>query len=181
MKTATKGDKPDWFAKPADVVGVNVCRVSGKLPNYGCATVQALDDEGFLVTKSQVYTDYFVKGTQPSTICPLHPGGILADAATLALPGAVATTGIAPPPPPPAGAPPLTGGTVQPRRPAREARAGQEGLLAPRLRRQGRRIGVIDSAQDALPRDHGTPAVAGAAGARHRARHAAAQPDLRRS
>jgi penicillin-binding protein 1A len=112
MKTATKGDKPDWFANPAAVVAVNVCRVSGKLPNYGCAAVQALDDDGFLVTKSQVYTDYFVKGTQPSTICPLHPGGILADAATLRIPGSIATTGIAPPQPP--GAAPITGGIVQP-------------------------------------------------------------------
>ncbi len=40
MKTATKDDKPDWFAKPANVVSVNVCRVSGKLPNYGCASVR---------------------------------------------------------------------------------------------------------------------------------------------
>ena len=69
------------------------------------------------MTKSQIYTDYFVKGTQPSTICPLHPGGILADAATLALPGTVATTGIAPPPVP--AAPPITGGTVQPPPPAK--------------------------------------------------------------
>jgi 1A family penicillin-binding protein len=112
MKTATKGDKPDWFAKPADVIGINVCRVSGKLPSYGCATVQALDDEGFLVTRSQIYTDYFVKGTQPSTICPLHSGGILADAATLGLPVPMPTTGIAPPQR--AGLPPVTGGIVQP-------------------------------------------------------------------
>ena len=83
MKTATKGDKPDWFAKPADVVAVSVCRLSGKLPNAGCGGVQSIDQDGFIVTKSQVYTDYFVKGTQPTTLCPLHPGGILADAATL--------------------------------------------------------------------------------------------------
>ena len=39
MKVATKGHKPDWFERPANVVGVNVCRVSGKLPNYGCSNV----------------------------------------------------------------------------------------------------------------------------------------------
>jgi 1A family penicillin-binding protein len=107
MKAATKGDKPDWFTKPADVVGINVCRVSGKLPNYGCANVQTVDPDGFLTTKSQVYTDYFVKGTQPTTVCPLHPGGILADAATQSIPGSVATSGTAQPP-----APPTAGGTI---------------------------------------------------------------------
>jgi penicillin-binding protein 1A len=121
MKIATKGDKPDWFTKPADVVAVSVCRISGKLPNYGCGNVQAVDDDGYLVTKSQVYTDYFVKGTQPATLCPLHPGGILADGSTssLAIPGSVPTTGVAGPafpgtphatsPP----VPPVAGGTVE--------------------------------------------------------------------
>jgi penicillin-binding protein 1A len=100
MKIATKGDAPDWLTKPADVVAVNVCRVSGQLPNYGCASVPATDDQGLLVTRSQVYTDYFVKGTQPTTICPLHPGGILVDAATLPVPPPMPTTGAAPPPAP---------------------------------------------------------------------------------
>jgi 1A family penicillin-binding protein len=108
MKTATKADKPDWFTKPADVVGVSVCRLSGKLPNAGCGSVTEIDRDGYLVTKSQVYTDYFVNGTQPTTICPLHPGGILADAATLAIPQSVPTSGVAPP------IPPLSGGTFQP-------------------------------------------------------------------
>src|SRR5678815_1140382 len=36
MKVATKGAKPDWYERPSNVVGVNVCRVSGKLPNAGC-------------------------------------------------------------------------------------------------------------------------------------------------
>ena len=29
-----------------------------------------------------IYTDYFVKGTQPTTLCPLHPLGAYADALT---------------------------------------------------------------------------------------------------
>src|SRR6185503_2518015 len=33
MKVATKGDKPDWFERPANIITTNVCRVSGKLPN----------------------------------------------------------------------------------------------------------------------------------------------------
>ncbi len=123
MKTATKDDKPDWFAKPANVVSVNVCRVSGKLPNYGCASVPATDEFGYLVTRSQVYTDYFVKGTQPTTVCPLHPGGMLLDAATLPVPASVPTTGVPAPGGPPPGVPttgvpppvpPVSGGTVEP-------------------------------------------------------------------
>jgi penicillin-binding protein 1A len=108
MKTATKDDKPDWFAKPANVAAVSVCRVSGKLPNSGCASVPATDENGYLVTRSQVYTDYFVKGTQPTTVCPLHPGGVLVDAATQAIPESVPTTGVAPP------VPPVSGGIVEP-------------------------------------------------------------------
>jgi penicillin-binding protein 1A len=73
MKTATKGDKPDWFDRPANVIGVNVCRLSGKLPNSGCGSVVTVNDDGSFQTKSMVYTDYFVKGTQPTTVCPLHP------------------------------------------------------------------------------------------------------------
>ena len=30
MKRATRGDKPDWFERPANVVGLNVCRVVGQ-------------------------------------------------------------------------------------------------------------------------------------------------------
>jgi membrane peptidoglycan carboxypeptidase len=80
MKLATSGDKPDWFAKPANVVTVNVCRVSGQLPNAGCGSVDTVDRDGFPVTRSMVYTEYFISGTQPTTICPLHPGLTYIDA-----------------------------------------------------------------------------------------------------
>lgn len=116
MKVATKGDKPDWFERPANVVGVNVCRVSGKLPNAGCANVATSDENGNLVVKSMIYTDYFVKGTQPTTLCPVHasaygdaiavasgspvpytPGHAEGERATLPPPSAQGTTGVAPP------------------------------------------------------------------------------------
>jgi 1A family penicillin-binding protein len=93
MKTATKGDQPDWFDKPDSIVGVNVCRLSGKLPNFGCVNVPTMDSQGNVETRSMVYTDYFVKGRQPTTLCPLHPGG---DYAT-----ALATMQGASPAPPP--------------------------------------------------------------------------------
>jgi penicillin-binding protein 1A len=73
MKTATTGAKPDWFTRPANVVGMNVCRVSGKLPSGGCERVEVVDREGMTETRSMIYTEYFVKGTQPTTECPLHP------------------------------------------------------------------------------------------------------------
>jgi 1A family penicillin-binding protein len=79
MKVATKGAKPDWFDRPANVVGVNVCRVSGKLPNDGCTKVEVINRDGGTDTRSMVYTEYFVDGTQPTTICPLHPDGSLMD------------------------------------------------------------------------------------------------------
>lgn len=73
MKTATKGAKPDWFERPSNVIAANVCRVSGLLPNSGCDTVEVMNREGGTETRSMVYGEYFVKGTQPSSLCPLHP------------------------------------------------------------------------------------------------------------
>jgi 1A family penicillin-binding protein len=72
MKRATRGDKPDWFERPSNVVGQNVCRISGKLPTGGCEHVQVVNRDGLTETRSMVYTEYFVRGTQPDTECPLH-------------------------------------------------------------------------------------------------------------
>jgi penicillin-binding protein 1A len=122
MKVATRNAKPEWFDRPANVIGVNVCRVSGKLPNYGCSNVQTVDDSGAIEVKSMVYTDYFVKGTQPTTTCPVHTtmfGNISAGAspslgnqpgerATMPTPPPQATSGASPAP-----AAPVTGGTVE--------------------------------------------------------------------
>jgi len=110
MKKATKGAKPEWFERPANVVGVNVCRVSGKLPSQGCVSVIVPASTGQLEKRSMVYTDFFVKGTQPTDTCPLHQSpsfidrlaGIFGkdsgvpvsvDASGTPLPGAVSTSG----------------------------------------------------------------------------------------
>ena len=132
MKTATKGDKAEWFDRPANVIGINVCRVSGKLPNAGCANTASADEYGNLIVKSMIYTDYFVKGTQPTSLCPVHaspyvdavaatastssahvPPAVPAtgDRATLPIPPAQGTTGMTPPPP--AAGAPVTGGKVE--------------------------------------------------------------------
>jgi hypothetical protein len=72
MKAATKGAKAAWIERPSTVVGVNVCRISGQLPNHGCGKVDVVMDDGRLESRSMVYTDFFVRGTQPTTVCPLH-------------------------------------------------------------------------------------------------------------
>jgi penicillin-binding protein 1A len=72
MKRATRGDKPDWFERPSNVVGLNVCRMSGKLPSGGCSNVQVINRDGLIETRSMIYTEYFVRGTQPDTECPIH-------------------------------------------------------------------------------------------------------------
>jgi penicillin-binding protein 1A len=79
MKAATKGDKPDWFDRPANIVTANVCRVSGKLPNGGCDHVEVVNKDGGVDIRSMIYTEYFVKGTQPTDLCPLHPSPAFMD------------------------------------------------------------------------------------------------------
>ena len=79
MKTATRGVKPEWFERPANVTGVNVCRLSGKLPNDGCGSVPVVNNDGSVENRSLIYTEYFVRGTQPTTMCPLHPGHSLVE------------------------------------------------------------------------------------------------------
>jgi penicillin-binding protein 1A len=138
MKTATKDDKPDWFERPASVVAVNVCRVSGKLPNDGCGSVATFNEDGSYEMKSMIYTDYFVKGTQPTTVCPLHPSTavIIGDAGGVRIPESpaphsvgvpIGTAGTMPPQSPPLV---ISGGTVQPpavgKEPAEKAKNGKE-------------------------------------------------------
>lgn len=95
MKAATHGDPPDWFTRPDSIIGVNVCRMSGKLPNAGCGSVEITDPDGMVETRSMVYTDYFVKGRQPTTLCPLHPYPLGASGTAIA---ALAGTSPAPQP-----------------------------------------------------------------------------------
>jgi len=72
MKSATSGAKPDWLQMPAGIVTANVCRMSGKLATEGCEHADMIDDKGHLTQRSMVYTEYFAKGTQPTTTCDIH-------------------------------------------------------------------------------------------------------------
>ena len=53
--------------------GVNVCRISGQLPNDGCDSVEVMSRDGSTDRRSMIYTEYFVRGSQPGAVCQLHP------------------------------------------------------------------------------------------------------------
>jgi len=72
MKAATKGDRPDWFSPPAGMTTAIVCRMSGKLANDGCRSVDVIDDQGHIERRSLAYTEYFAPGTAPIAYCDLH-------------------------------------------------------------------------------------------------------------
>jgi 1A family penicillin-binding protein len=72
MKAATKDDEPVWFDTPRNVVGVEVCRLSGHLPGEGCRHAASISPTGEVTYKSMVYTDYFVRGSEPRQTCTAH-------------------------------------------------------------------------------------------------------------
>jgi 1A family penicillin-binding protein len=74
MKTATRGDKPEWFTPPAGITTATVCRLSGKLAGEGCEDVEVVNKDGSLERRSMIYSEYFVRGTEPTTYCELHTG-----------------------------------------------------------------------------------------------------------
>lgn len=84
MRAATKGDRAEWFATPKGLIGVQVCRVSGRLPDVGCSDVEVVSDAGEVSRRSMVITDYFLRGKGPTEVCQLHPGaGLLGTIAGL--------------------------------------------------------------------------------------------------
>ena len=72
MKAATRTHGPVWFEPPPDVVAVEVCRLSGHLPGAGCRNAASISPTGEITYKSMVYTDYFVRGTEPYGTCAVH-------------------------------------------------------------------------------------------------------------
>jgi membrane carboxypeptidase/penicillin-binding protein len=72
MKSATSGAKSQWLPVPPGIVTANVCRMSGKLAAEGCEHADVIDDAGNLTQRSMVYTEYFARGTQPTTTCDIH-------------------------------------------------------------------------------------------------------------
>jgi plastocyanin len=59
MTAVHKDLTPVGFERPANIVDVQVCRKSGKLPGSNCPP-------------SDIVTDVFLKGTEPSQTCTTH-------------------------------------------------------------------------------------------------------------
>ena len=77
MKAATKDATREWFQPPADLVAVEVCRLSGILPVEGCRHAASVSPSGVVTYKSMVYTDYFIRGHEPLDTCAAHAAGYL--------------------------------------------------------------------------------------------------------
>ena len=105
MKAATRNDKPEWLVAPAGITSAKVCRLSGQLATEGCQDVEVVGKTGQIERRSMIYTEYFVKGTEPAAFCDLHPTrGIMAKLAGMLdgsderpAPPRIEDTGIAPP------------------------------------------------------------------------------------
>jgi penicillin-binding protein 1A len=72
MSAATRGDKPDNFKAPRSVTSATICRISGRLANGDCYGAASVDRDGNIETGKAVYTEYFVRGTEPVDYCPYH-------------------------------------------------------------------------------------------------------------
>jgi membrane carboxypeptidase/penicillin-binding protein len=73
MKAATTHDKPEWLLPPPGVTTATVCRISGKLATEGCQDVEVVTKDGLIERRSMVYTEYFARGSAPTSYCDLHP------------------------------------------------------------------------------------------------------------
>jgi membrane peptidoglycan carboxypeptidase len=72
MRVATRQDAKAWFQPPPGVVPVQVCRISGLLPVEGCKNAPSQNASGEIRYKNMVYTEYFVRGSEPQLACTVH-------------------------------------------------------------------------------------------------------------
>jgi 1A family penicillin-binding protein len=78
MKAATQGNQPDWIAPPPGITTASVCRISGKLATEQCRDAEVANKYGELEHRSTIYTEFFVRGTEPTTYCDAHqPRGVM--------------------------------------------------------------------------------------------------------
>ena len=75
MRTATRGDSPDWFEPPSTITTAKICRLSGRLAGEGCRDAVTVGKDGTPTRGSLEYTEYFVQGTEPTDYCPIHGRG----------------------------------------------------------------------------------------------------------
>ena len=72
MSVATRGDKPDNFKAPRTITSATICRISGKRATGDCYDQASVDKDGNIVSGKSVYTEYFVRGTEPEDYCQSH-------------------------------------------------------------------------------------------------------------
>ena len=72
MSAATRGDKPDTFKAPRAVTSATICRITGKRATGDCYGAESIDRNGHVVAGQSVYTEYFVRGSEPEDYCPFH-------------------------------------------------------------------------------------------------------------
>ena len=72
MSAATRGDKPDNFKAPRTVTSATICRITGKRATGDCYGAESVDRNGNIVAGRTVYTEYFVRGSEPDDYCPFH-------------------------------------------------------------------------------------------------------------
>jgi penicillin-binding protein 1A len=72
MSAATRGDPPDNFKPPRTVSSATICRISGRLATDACRGATSIDRDGNVVGGKMVYTEYFVRGSEPQDYCPFH-------------------------------------------------------------------------------------------------------------
>ncbi len=48
------------------MVGVNICRITGKRSAEGCTQVPVEGPDGAVEIRSMAYTEYYRKGTEPA-------------------------------------------------------------------------------------------------------------------
>jgi 1A family penicillin-binding protein len=72
MRKATEGDPSEWYKAPAGIVAAQVCRLSGQRPTDNCQGDFIQTSDGSYQSGSSVYTEYFVRGTEPEGYCTLH-------------------------------------------------------------------------------------------------------------
>jgi 1A family penicillin-binding protein len=72
MRKATEGDPSEWYKAPPGVVAVQVCSLSGQRPTDNCQGGFIQTSDGSYQSESSVYTEYFVRGTEPEGYCTLH-------------------------------------------------------------------------------------------------------------
>jgi penicillin-binding protein 1A len=72
MAEATRNHMPDAFKAPRTVTSATICRISGKLATDACRVAEPIDLDGNPTQGSMVYTEYFLRGSEPADYCLFH-------------------------------------------------------------------------------------------------------------